>query len=434
MNKDIVYFALECALKKGAQGARISYGESIEGTISTLNSEIDNIRNATSRSISLSLYVDGRFATFSTNKLTPEELERFITECIYSCRLLGKDPFRALPDPGRYFKGNGNSILPSDPNFEQYTFDQKFQKLQGIYDEIPKDKRIISIANEYSETWRYDMIIDSQGLEAYETHTSYILGSECTAKDSGDIRPQNGWGNGDILFENLSGGAGLKAYNRTVEMIGARKINSGRYNVVFDNSVSAKGVSAIISAVSGSSIKEKNSFLLDTIGKKIFPEKLTIADDPHSPLSSGATCFDGEGVATKYSEIIKDGYVNMYLLNTYLSNKLNMAPTISSPNSIILPKNDGISTEQIMKNIGKGILITGFNGGNSNPVTGDFSYGIEGFYFEDGIKLYPIKESNITGNFISLWANNIFIGNDPIKFYKWQIPGLAFADIDISGL
>ena len=74
MNKEIAHFALETALKNGAQGARISYGESIEGTICTLNGEIENIRNASSRSISLSIFADGRFASFSTNRITKDEL------------------------------------------------------------------------------------------------------------------------------------------------------------------------------------------------------------------------------------------------------------------------------------------------------------------------------------------------------------------------
>lgn len=434
MNKEIAHFALETALKNGAQGARISYGESIEGTICTLNGEIENIRNASSRSISLSIFADGRFASFSTNRITKDELERFIPECVASCRLLEADPYRTLPDPSLYYKGDSKELDTEDSAFDEISFEQKLSKLRENFEEIPSDSRIISVTNDYDENKRYDYIIDSQGLQAEETHTFYTIANECTVKGEGDIRPQNGWAEGGTYFDKLASGSGLKGYQRSIGMLGARKIGSGKYNIVFENSVAAKAVSAIIGALSGASIKEKNSFLLDSLGKRIFPEFLNIADNPHIPQASGATFFDGEGVATKYLDIIKDGYVNTYFLNTYYANRLNMPRTVNAPNTIVFPTGSDLSLEQILGKTGKGILITGFNGGNSNPVTGDFSYGIEGYYFENGIKLYPIKEMNITGNFISLWAKNIFIGNDPIKFYKWQIPSLAFADIDISGL
>lgn len=434
MNKEIAHFALETAIKNGAQGARISYGESIEGTISLLNGEIENIRNATSRSISLSLFTDGRFASFSTNRITREELLKFIPECIESCRLLEPDSFRTLPDPMLYYKGNGKGLGTEDEHFDDIPFEKKLHKIKENFEEIPSDSRIISIANDFEENKRFDYIIDSQGLQAEETHTFYTIGNECTVKGDGDIRPQNGWAEGNTFFEKIAPGSGKKGYQRCIDMLGARKIASGKYNVVFENSVAAKSVSAIIGALSGASIKEQNSFLLDSLGKRIFPEWLSIADDPHIPHASGSTYFDGEGAATKYMDIIKDGYVNTYFLNTYYANKLNMQRTVNAPNTIIFPRTSEIGLDEILRRTGSGILITGFNGGNSNPVTGDFSYGIEGFYFENGTKVYPIKEMNITGNFISLWAKNIFIGNDPIKFYKWQIPSVAFADIDISGL
>ena len=111
-----------------------------------------------------------------------------------------------------------------------------------------------------------------------------------------------------------------------------------------------------------------------------------------------------------------------------------MQRTIEDAFAVYFPENSGKGLDDIIRQTGTGILITGFNGANSNPVTGDFSYGIEGWYFENGERLYPVKEMNLTGNFISLWANNLFIGNDPIEFMQWQIPTLAFEGADISGI
>ncbi len=217
-------------------------------------------------------------------------------------------------------------------------------------------------------------------------------------------------------------------------MIDSRKLPSGKYSIVLENTVSAKAVSAVISALNGAALQQKNSFLLDSLGKRMFPESLHIADNPLLPGRTGSTYYDSEGVATSERVIIRDGQVCTYFLNTYFANKLGMSRTTEDAFAVYFPKNSGMGLEDILRQTGKGVLITGFNGGNSNPVTGDFSYGIEGWYFENGQKLYPVKEMNLTGNFLSLWKNSIFIGNDPIGFMEWQIPTLAFEGADISGL
>lgn len=86
-----------------------------------------------------------------------------------------------------------------------------------------------------------------------------------------------------------------------------------------------------------------------------------------------------------------------------------------------------------MREMGNGILVTGFNGGNCNGATGDFSYGIEGFLFSGGTIIHPVREMNITGNVVSLWNNLAAVGKDPLKWAKWQIPSLAFENINFNG-
>ena len=93
-----------------------------------------------------------------------------------------------------------------------------------------------------------------------------------------------------------------------------------------------------------------------------------------------------------------------------------------------------ILADDIINKCGKGILVTGFNGGNSNSSTGDFSFGVQGFYFENGVILFPIKEMNITGNILSLWNNIAEIGTDPRMSGRWLIPTLAFESVNFSGI
>ena len=160
---------------------------------------------------------------------------------------------------------------------------------------------------------------------------------------------------------------------------------------------------------------------------------------PHTPGLPGSRYFDDEGVATCERDIIREGVVGNYFISTYYSRKKGIPATISGPSVLkfegpsVIRKNE-LSLPALMEKAGRGILITDFNGGNYNRATGDFSYGVRGFLFEEGRKVHPIREMNVTGNIISLWNNLIAVGDDGRASSKWMIPSLAFEGVDFSGL
>ena len=149
--------------------------------------------------------------------------------------------------------------------------------------------------------------------------------------------------------------------------------------------------------------------------------------------TSGARYFDGEGVATKRMPVFENGILKTYYIDTYSANKMNMRQTIASP-SILTMQMGNKDTDGLIASVDRGILVTGFNGGNSNSTTGDFSYGVEGFLIEKGKLTQPISEMNATGNMISLWSNLAEVGNDPRTFSSWRVPSLIFDGVDFSGL
>lgn len=435
MNKDIARKALETALGCGASDCRVTLSESTQTSISYLNGSIEKLQESSSAVLGIAIFAQGRYGAFSTNRMDGKELKPFIANCIESCLLLTPDECRKMPDPSLYYRGGRPDLLQCDHSFHDIPFKAKTEFLEATDAETDKsDPRLISTACDWDDCLRSDYIIDSRGLEVEASGTFFSVSCECTVKGHGEARPQNNWIEGSIFYGNLRHGCGETAYRRTRPMIDARKLPSGKYNIVLENTVSAKAVSAIISALNGQALQQRNSFLTDSLGRQIFPERLHIADNPHIPGRTGSGYFDSEGVATSPLDIIRDGKICTYFLNTYFANKLGMQRTIEDAFAVYFPENSGKGLDDIIRQTGTGILITGFNGGNSNPVTGDFSYGIEGWYFENGERLYPVKEMNLTGNFISLWANNLFIGNDPIEFMQWQIPTLAFEGADISGI
>ncbi|MBO4742866.1 MAG: TldD/PmbA family protein, partial [Bacteroidales bacterium] len=178
-----------------------------------------------------------------------------------------------------------------------------------------------------------------------------------------------------------------------------------------------------------------NSFLVNSLGRQMFSKGLTVLDEPIRPGETGSKLFDGEGVACKNSEVIAAGSVKRYSVNTYMAGKMGIEPTIED---VLRPRlapwpTPGLDRNALMKMCGDGILVTDFNGGNCNMTTGDFSYGISGQLFKDGVCVRPVSEMLITDNFLQLWKNLIAAGEDYRICSSKLIPSLAFDNVDFSG-
>jgi len=252
-------------------------------------------------------------------------------------------------------------------------------------------------------------------------------------KGADDARPQGYWYDSAVFWDNLQkSDIGKTAYERTLRKLGQEKIKSGTYKMLVDNLSSPQLFRPLISALYGSAIQQKSSFLINKLGEKIASNKLTVIDDPHIVNARGARWFDGEGAATKKLTVIENGVLNTYYIDTYYGGKLDVEPTIQSP-SILTLQIGNRNFEQMLAGVDKGIWVTGFNGGNSNPTTGDFSFGIEGFLIEKGEITKPLNEMNITGNLLTLWNNIIEIGNDPKTNSNYRIPAILFDAVSFSG-
>jgi PmbA protein len=203
--------------------------------------------------------------------------------------------------------------------------------------------------------------------------------------------------------------------------------------MVVDFLNSRRLLSPVIGAMSGSAIQQKNSFLMDKSDQKVFSANVSIVDEPHLIRSSGARYFDNEGVATRHQNIFEAGVLKTYFIDTYIGKKLNLPQTISSPSILNMPPGNK-NLDGLIASVDKGILVTGFNGGNSSSTTGDFSYGIEGFLIEKGKLAQPVNEMNITGNMVTLWNNLVETGNDTRMDSSWRIPSLLFDNVDFSGI
>jgi len=433
-NKKLVQWAMEYARKNGCQAARARLNSGSNSSYEVRDMKVDNLQQASENSLVIQLFVDDRYGSFSTNRLDKKELEKFIRNGIDAVRYLAEDKARTLPDPSLYYKGNGNLQL-FDSNFDSIQPDDKVDLAMKICDEMmDKDSRVLSTNSSYSDSKGSQYLITSNGFEGETETTSFSLFSSVSIKGEGDARPESYSYDASLFFDlMIKEGLGTKALEKVIRKLGQQKVASGKYSMLVDSMVVSQLLRPMVNALYGSSIQQKDSFLIDKLNQKVLGDNVTIMDEPHLTKSFGARFFDNEGVATKRQPIFENGVLKTYFIDTYYGNKLEMPQTISQP-SILTMELGNRNLEEIVTSIDKGILVTGFNGGNSNSTTGDFSYGIEGFLIEKGKLTVPVSEMNITGNFLTLWNNLKETGNDPFKPSSWKIPSLLFEGVDFSGL
>jgi len=434
-HKELAQWALKFALENGCSDARISINSGTNNSFEYRDTQLDKLEQSSENSMNIQLFVDGRFASFSTNRMDKNELKRFISQGIETARLLEKDEFRKLPDPSRYYKGDGKGLDLFDVNFDNISVDDKIALIRNANLEVyGTDERLISVSSGYSDGTDNSYMIVSNGFEGESATTYFSLYSETSMKGEGDARPSSDWFDSAIFWERLQkSGIAKKAFERTLRKLGQVKIESGVYPMLIDNTQISRLLSPLISALYGSSIQQKNSFLIGKLDESIVSDKFTLIDDPHIPQARGARWFDAEGVATKKRHVIENGVLKMYYIDTYTGAKLGMEPTIQSP-SILTCQHGNKNFDQLLASMERGIWVTGFNGGNSNSTTGDFSFGIEGFLIENGKMVKPLSEMNITGNLLTLWKNIIEIGNDPRNISSWRIPSILFDGVNFSGI
>ena len=267
---------VETALRLGAQKARVTLNKSLMELFGTLNGELDKVNHCLDRSMSICLFVDGKFGSFSTNRLVEGELEDFLAKSVSTVRMLADDPCRDLPDPSRTAKDavSGLEMDLYDPAYPSLTSGQRLRMAldASIFKAHGKDG-LISEEGEYSDSVFDSFVADSNGLRCRHTETSFEYGVEMTVMDAEGNRYSGYWWDASPRLEGLQiGTCGEIALGRALAQIGPRKVPGGQYTMVVDSENSSRLVTPLTNALGGFALQQKNSFLLDTLGKKVFPE------------------------------------------------------------------------------------------------------------------------------------------------------------------
>ncbi|WP_219934101.1 metalloprotease PmbA [Vibrio cholerae] len=227
---------------------------------------------------------------------------------------------------------------------------------------------------------------------------------------------------------------GLQAAENTVSRLDPQKLKTGQFPVMFAADVATGLIGHLVMAISGGNLYRKSSFLLDHLGKTILPTWFNISERPHVMRGLASSPFDSEGVRTQDLEIITDGVLATYLLTSYAARKMNMAPTGHAGgihNWYV--KSTGQNYQQMLKELGTGLLVTEVMGQGVNVVTGDYSRGAAGFWVENGEIKYPVSEITIAGNLKQMLQQIVAVGSDIETRSQIQTGSILIESMKVAG-
>ncbi|WP_163832512.1 metalloprotease PmbA [Spartinivicinus ruber] len=221
--------------------------------------------------------------------------------------------------------------------------------------------------------------------------------------------------NRDAHWLESAADVGKKAAERTLKRLGAKKVPTTTVPVLFSAELAGSLLSHLTGAISGSSLYRQSSFLLDHLGKQIFPDYIHIHEQPHILKAIGSAAFDNDGLATYAKDFVRDGILASYMLGTYSARRLKMQSTANAGgvhNLIVDPTEPSLDLLSLVKKMDKGLLVTELMGQGVNIVTGDYSRGAAGFWVENGEIQYPVSEVTIAGNLKDMFSKIVAVGND----------------------
>ncbi len=434
---DLAAWGIQTAKVTGADACRIGIDGQRTVQISYRDRKPENIKEAATKSLSLEIFVNGRYSAMSTSDLRKDALKTFIGQAVAQTRLLAEDPHRSLPDPKYY---QGRQILDlglTDPAYDSLTPDERHRFVKAVEEGCLGNggDKVVSVTASTSDGYEESLLMTSNGFDGYSELTYFTAVAQMTAKDEGNRRPMEFAAAVALRRKELPKPeeVGKEAAQRTLSLLGARKIKTETLPVIIENRVVARFGGGLIQAMFGRSIQQKQSFLADRKGQMIASERLTLIDDPFIPGGLGSRLFDGDGFAARKRTMVEAGVLKEFFVDWYYGRKLGWEPTTGNPSNSIVPPGRR-SVPEIMKDLGRGILISNFIGGNSNSTTGDTSIGIVGQLFEKGVPVHAVSEMNIADNHIKIWHRLVEVANDPYPYSAQRIPSLVFKDVVVSGI
>ena len=434
---DLAAWSMEAARSAGAGECRVRIRRERFVELGYRERKPESIREASTKALSIEVYVNGRCSMQSTSDLRREPLRMFISDAVGAAEMLSEDPYRTLPDP-KYYRGRAERDLGIvDPEYGQLTLEDRRRAVQIIEDACLNagGEKVVSVTATAHDGHVESVTLTSNGFEGYRASTTSWAVVSMTAEDEGNRRPMGHNYVAAVARKRLPAPEeiGTVAAKRTQDLLGAKKIKTETLPIIVENRNVPGLLDGFLAAMYGRSIQQRQSFLADRRDRKVGSASFTVIDDPLLIGGLGSRLYDDDGFAAKKRTMVESGVLRAFYLGWYYSRKLGWEPTTGGPSNLSVPPGER-SVAEIMRDLGRGIYITGFIGGNSNSTTGDFSIGIVGQLFDNGAPVQAVAEMNIADNHLVFWNKLAKTAGDPWVYSSKRTPSLVFTDVVVSGV
>lgn len=426
--------AVELARAAGADHAWASAASARSTQCHVRDGMVERMQHSHSRRLSVDLYVDGRYFSHSTSDLRDEPLREFMAEAVALTRALQPDPFRALPDP-KLFEGRARVELDRvDPSLARLDSDARVAKAQQMNARIAGKPGVLSATSSFGDGRFGAAHASSNGFSGAEESTWATASSSATLEDEGDKRPEGDMGAAARHLADLPDAAWIadEALARARARLGSKKGPTRTAALVVDRMAAGRLLGLLLAPARGWAVQQGRSFWADRLGQALVSKKLVVTDEPLLPRAMGSRLFDGEGIAARPMTVIEGGALRSFFLDTYYARKLGVAPTTGGSSNLVVKPGTG-DLAAILKDVGEGIYVTSWLGGNSDSTSGEFSLGLRGHLVHEGQLGAPVGEMNVTGNLLELFGKLARVGGDPWTYGTLHTPTLVFEGVSFSG-
>ena len=436
-----VDLSLKTAKKLGASDSAAEVSESCGLSVSVRNGELENVERNRDKSLGVTVYLGQRRGNASTSDFSDAAIAQTVRAAYDIARFTAEDAFARLPE--------SKDVCPESQRGRNLDL---FHPWSVQSDEAAQ----IALACEAAAMTVDKRISNSEGAAVsaqqshfFTAHTNGFRGGYASSRHSLSVSPiagkgkdmqRDGWYSSMRKASELASpeAVGRYAAERALSRLKARKIATTECPVLFESPMAAGLLGTFVQAVSGGALYRKSSFLLDSLGKRVFPAHLDIFEDPFVRGGKGSSPFDDEGVRVRARQVVERGRVMGYFLSSYTARKLGMRTTGNaggSHNLVLSSRHTrpGDDLPTMIRKLGRGLLVTELMGQGVNYVTGDYSRGASGFWVENGEIAYPVHEITIAGNMKNIFKGIEAIGADTYNYGAKTVGSILVNRMMVAG-
>ncbi|MFA7270619.1 MAG: metalloprotease PmbA [Sterolibacterium sp.] len=425
---------LRHARELGGTACETDISEAYGLSVAVRKGQVETIEHNRDKGLGVTVYLGQRRGHASTSDFSPQALRTTVEAALSIARLTAADPFAGLPNPELLAKHSMDLDLyhPWPLPVEEAIAIAK-QCEQAAFDVSPliKNSEGASVSVQQSQF----VFANSLGfMDGFPTSRHYIACAVIAGE--GDAMQRDDWYTSGRDWSKLAAPQAIGDYaaRRALSRLGARRMKTRQVPVLFEAPLAAGLIGSFVHAVSGDTLYRKSSFLLDSIGQRIFPRHVQISERPHLSGAMASSPFDDDGVATHDREVVADGVLQGYFLSTYSARKLGMQTTANAGGSHnLIVKPGELDFAGLLREMGTGLLVTELLGQGINYVTGDYSRGAAGYWVENGRIAYPVQEITIAGNLREMFQGIAAIGKDVLVQGSKQVGSILIERMTVAG-